>query len=460
MNADYRVLEVIFLGSGHIASNYADNGKYIDCNGHIVRYKRNDVKLNSEKEKKGDVIVFSGPNSMDTIKDGLNIKDISRNAQEVLKEEIYTLLEELDNSNINKNAKNFREVLEKTLSKRINDKSNNSHNTVQIEISGHSRGGTIANWVLTGLKNEFINDKRVVFSRIDIFDEYAGPINSRSKRYKDDYTKSRSRIINRGIKYINNKIICINNNKKISAKESIISKLKNKIKIKHTSKLKFNKKNLDNRMKHKLNEIEKSLWIISLNPDRPFNNISINTGVKQVILTTASHRGTSVVGQLFKAHQLNEDTSTKLWIHIGKDASFKKIGEDGNDKTILNQIKQLLNNESGNKNSFHSIKSIDDLNKTLRENLLSSLGCNITNTDKLTSTMLENNSNTKAIYKQLSNKKVVEKYKILQNNDTKNLLCCLFSCPGLSRYRGTAILEVINNFINFKKTKYYNNKKL
>lgn len=331
-------------------------------------------------------------------------------------------------------------MLEKTLSKRINDKSSDKYGTVQIKISGHSRGGTIANWVLIKLKNEFINDKRVVFSRIDIFDEYAGPINSRNKRYKDDYTKSRNRIINRGIKYISNKNIFTNNNIKISRKERIMNKLKNNIKIKHKSKLRFNEKSLDNRMKHKLDDIEKSLWVISLNPDRPFNNISINTGVKQVILTTASHRGTSVVGQLFKAHQLNKDTSTKLWIHIGKDASFKKIGEDGNDETILNQIKQLLNNESGNKNSFHSIKSINDLNKILREKLLSSLGCTITNTNELTSTMLENNSNTKAIYKQLSNKQLVEKYKILQNNDTKNLLCCLFSCPGLSRYRGIAIL--------------------
>lgn len=163
-------------------------------------------------------------------------------------------------------------------------------------------------------------------------------------------------------------------------------------------------------------------------------------GTKDIILTTASHRGTSVVGTIFRNHKLYKDSSGKnLWIHIGNDMTFKKKGEGENTETILEQIKKLKNLSGGKREDFHLINK-DNFTKILKE-AISKLDCPIKNLNNLTDKDVKNNLKTHKLFKQLTELK--EKYTILKDGEILRLLCCLFACPDAAKYRRVVILDVI-----------------
>lgn len=194
------ILRIYFLGSTHEAKNYTENGKGNPYDSNENVYLREWKGKNGEKKIR---FVFSGPDSFNAIR---TIKSIKKEALDIVPKYI-------NENNLYGNTEELK-----------------------IEISGHSRGGLIAQRVYDKLKSTYEKAKFIIKK----YDEYAGPF-KRLKKGNDSH--------NIGVR-------------------------KNK--------------NLDS-----------SVFVVSLHPTVPFNSIAKNKNAKYTVFTTCSHGSTGAVGRVF-----------------------------------------------------------------------------------------------------------------------------------------------------------------
>lgn len=372
------IYHITFLGSDHLAKNYGNN--YKPFNGKEKHVYYND-KIKSGNFHR--YFVFSGPNAFDIGE--LSIKNISNKAITILNQEIKRDLEQIKKSNpqpinntqkstnstepnnnfdnealkhkqaqidliyqftsvINNkyNANKFfdpklKELIEQVLN-RANDykiwliKNGDIVNndscttitsvlTIKIKITGHSRGGTIAQKVYDKLKSYFKYDSDIIkFNTLNKADEYSGGFN---RFFRTDYDK------------------------------------------------------------HTLDSNLDSVQVVSMAPTVPFNSIAYNRNAKVTIFTTCSHGSCMAVAKAFRKHFQNEKgvyfhisdfyfkkgEEFKNQLNSLKKEEFFKISKDDLMENLKSLCQKLLSKNIYDKKYANLLKSKDKKLQNKKDNI-------------------------------------------------------------------------------------------